>query len=110
MSPPPLDETKWSAYMRDFLRICLVKDPWLRPSTDELLSHPFITDNNTEGERVRARDAFLDILLPFRAEKAAEVQPETLLTVPSSNREEDMHIGKKGRSLTYIEKKHKVLK
>lgn len=39
---PEIDELRWSQEMRDFLKICLVKDPYLRPSTEELMNHPFI--------------------------------------------------------------------
>ena len=48
LGPPPLDENKWSQKMQDFLRICLVKDPVLRPSTEELMMHPWITTDNDE--------------------------------------------------------------
>lgn len=85
LGPPPLDEQKWSSHMRDFLRICLVKDPVLRPSADELMSHNFIILNNTEEDRERARQAFLKILLPFRMEKATEARPETVLNATEHN-------------------------
>jgi serine/threonine protein kinase len=42
VTPPELDENQWSKEMRDFLQICLVKDPILRPTAEELLAHPFI--------------------------------------------------------------------
>ncbi len=64
--------------MQDFLQICLIKDPVLRPNTDELLLHPFITKGNTDAERESARKAFINLLKPFRESKKNE-QPETIL-------------------------------
>ena len=84
MSPPEIDENKWSASMRDFLQICLLKDPVLRPSTDELLNHPFITTGNSEAEREACRKEFIKILLPFRTAKAKD-QPETVLMAAGTN-------------------------
>jgi serine/threonine protein kinase len=63
--------------MRDFLRICLVKDPVLRPASDELMTHPWITNNNGEAEQQTARDAFLKLLLDYRSKK--QLEPETIL-------------------------------
>ena len=63
--------------MQDFLRICLVKDPVLRPSSDELMSHPWITTDNGDHEQTAAREAFLDLLLEYRATK--QVEPDNIL-------------------------------
>jgi serine/threonine protein kinase len=84
MSPPEIDEDKWSASMRDFLQICLLKDPVLRPNTDELLKHPFITKGNSDAEREACRKEFLKILLPFRNAKSRDL-PETVLMVAGAN-------------------------
>ena len=48
---------KWTEDFRSFVRACLVKDPETRPSTEVLLTHPFI-------ERVEesAKDDFSDYL------------------------------------------------
>ena len=43
MNPPEIDPLRWSQYMRDFVKICLTKDPKDRPTVVELLKHPFIT-------------------------------------------------------------------
>jgi serine/threonine protein kinase len=79
VAPPELDPSMWSSQMRDYLKICLVKDHYLRPSTDELLEHPFITESNTDVERELAREQFLSILLPFRQSKSEQPIPETVL-------------------------------
>ncbi len=43
MNPPEIDPIRWSQNMRDFVKICLTKDPKERPSVDDLMKHPFIT-------------------------------------------------------------------
>ncbi len=81
--------------MRDFLRICLVKDPVLRPSSDELMSHPWITKINTEEEMKAAREAFLKILIPFRETK---IDPEKILIASSAKKPNDHSILEPSRS------------
>eukprot|EP01087_Luapelamoeba_hula_P013335 TRINITY_DN380_c0_g1_i1.p1 TRINITY_DN380_c0_g1~~TRINITY_DN380_c0_g1_i1.p1 ORF type:complete len:410 (-),score=71.83 TRINITY_DN380_c0_g1_i1:172-1401(-) len=45
---PDLKEpSKWSPTFREFVNLCLEKDPEKRPSADELLSHPFM--NTAQG-------------------------------------------------------------
>lgn len=72
LAAPEIDTIKWSKNMRDFLKICLVKDHLLRPSTQELLQHPFITENYSEELRELAKQQFLNILIPFRIKKQQE--------------------------------------
>lgn len=69
LAAPEIDEIQWSPDMRDFLKICLVKDPYLRPNTEELMHHPFIQMQSSPEDIENARQEFLKILLPFRAEK-----------------------------------------
>ncbi|KAK1923555.1 kinase-like domain-containing protein [Papiliotrema laurentii] len=40
--PPQLDENKFSRTFRDFVSLCLQRDPRLRPSARDLLKHKFI--------------------------------------------------------------------
>ena len=47
MNPPEIDNKKWSQNMRDFVRICLTKDPKERPSAEELIEHPFLADEKS---------------------------------------------------------------
>lgn len=41
--PPPIKQ-KWSNEFRDFVKLCLTKDPAMRPDAGELLQHPFLKD------------------------------------------------------------------
>ena len=49
VNPPEIDPGKWSATLRDFLKLCLTKDPYERPSVDDLLKHPFIKNMNYQA-------------------------------------------------------------
>ena len=50
MTPPEIDPKKWSKDMREFVKICLTKDPKERPSAEELLEHPFMKDANARRQ------------------------------------------------------------
>jgi hypothetical protein len=55
LDPPQLGEDRgWSAEFRDFVRLCLMKDPERRASVDDLLSHAWM---DGVGERVLQRKA-----------------------------------------------------
>lgn len=58
--PPPTlrDKFKWSSEFREFLGICLVKEPERRASVSRLLSHPFLEYNVGES----AREEFVEFL------------------------------------------------
>lgn len=57
--PPLREPSKWSAEMNDFVSKCLLLDLKTRPTSDQLLSHPFLS----KGEKV-----FL-LLFQFVAER-----------------------------------------
>ena len=43
--PPTLDHPgRWSEHFNDFLKKCLVKDSNKRPSVEDLLKYPFVTE------------------------------------------------------------------
>ena len=50
MTPPEIDPKKWSKEMREFVKICLTKDPKERPSAEELLQHPFMRDSQARKQ------------------------------------------------------------
>ena len=56
---PTLSPSKhWSAYFKDFVDSCLNKNPSERPTTTELLSHPFILSNTS----IHAKQNFSEYL------------------------------------------------
>lgn len=64
--PPKLDHpSKWSKEFNDFLTKSLVKDPQQRPTTDVLLSLPFIS-GNLDCKPIK------DLLLEYKAEVVEE--------------------------------------
>ncbi|XP_054261410.1 serine/threonine-protein kinase 10 isoform X2 [Macrosteles quadrilineatus] len=64
--PPKLDQpSKWSKNFNDFIAKALVKDPTQRPTSDELLKHPFIAPD-LDVKPVR------DLLLEYKAEVVEE--------------------------------------
>lgn len=72
-TPPTLKEpAKWSKDFNDFVGLCLQKDPTTRPSAEELLKHPFITQATSTSESVLA--ALVEASLPKleEARKAAK--------------------------------------
>jgi serine/threonine protein kinase len=85
LNPPEVDENRWSPHMRSFLQLCFLKDPVLRPSTSELLNHPFLKEGSTDLEIEHSRQEFLKILLPFREAKSKEAAPETILMAAGAN-------------------------
>ncbi|KAJ3136531.1 hypothetical protein HK100_001674, partial [Physocladia obscura] len=62
MDPPQLKDTHWSSEFRDFLNLCLQKNPEFRPSAKLLLQHPFIKNS--------AQDPGVAVALIARAKNA----------------------------------------
>ncbi|XP_066267341.1 mitogen-activated protein kinase kinase kinase kinase 4-like isoform X2 [Branchiostoma lanceolatum] len=55
--PPRLKSKKWSKKFVSFVENCLVKNYHQRPSTEQLLKHPFIRDQPTERQvRIQLKD------------------------------------------------------
>lgn len=64
--PPKLDQPgKWSKEFNDFIAKALIKDPASRPTSDDLLKHPFIS-RNLDPKPVR------DLLLEYKADVVEE--------------------------------------
>jgi len=54
---PDLKEpNKWSSGLKDFLKICLQRDPFDRPTSSNLLSHPFLLNSCSNVELVKVAD------------------------------------------------------
>ncbi|XP_060599497.1 serine/threonine-protein kinase 10-like isoform X2 [Ruditapes philippinarum] len=69
--PPSLDsKRKWSGNFHDFLKQCLIKDPEQRPTAEELLRHPFIS--NPPNKKV-----ILDLISESKAEVVETVEDLT---------------------------------
>lgn len=68
--PPSLAQpSKWSKEFKDFLSLCLIKDPNQRPTSEELLKHPFIA-NSTDRKPLK------DLISEYKAEVVEEVTEE----------------------------------
>mmetsp|Transcript_33674 Transcript_33674/g.49441 ORF Transcript_33674/g.49441 Transcript_33674/m.49441 type:complete len:250 (-) Transcript_33674:3051-3800(-) len=48
------DDTRWSVEFKDFLSVCLKKDPSERPSCKDLLYHPFLSRTDAGDKQVIA--------------------------------------------------------
>lgn len=71
--PPSLEQPKkWSADLKDFVAKCLVKDPKLRPTTVELLEHPFM-----KNKLARDKTAICDLIMESKAEVVEVVEDLT---------------------------------
>jgi len=55
-SPPRLSMNLFGDALRDFVNICLQKNPKARPTPDLLVRHPFILQNNTENQSTIVKD------------------------------------------------------
>lgn len=56
-SAPKLKSKKWSKKFHSFVDQCLIKDYHTRPSTEQLLKHPFIRDQPQERQvRIQIKD------------------------------------------------------
>eukprot|EP01029_Cantina_marsupialis_P014089 TRINITY_DN311_c2_g1_i2.p1 TRINITY_DN311_c2_g1~~TRINITY_DN311_c2_g1_i2.p1 ORF type:complete len:461 (+),score=134.32 TRINITY_DN311_c2_g1_i2:1177-2559(+) len=74
--PPPKlsDAGKWSNEFNDFIATCLIKDPAKRPTSQELLSHPFVREpinqiQQANGRSLVIRDmvrANIDAIIEYR--------------------------------------------
>ncbi|KAH9363045.1 hypothetical protein HPB48_014173 [Haemaphysalis longicornis] len=68
--PPTLAQpSKWSKEFKEFLALCLIKDPNQRPSSEELLKHPFIAS-------CIDRKPLKDLISEYKAEVVEEVTEE----------------------------------
>lgn len=68
--PPSLAQpSKWSKEFKEFLALCLTKDPNQRPTSEELLKHPFVAN-------CIDRKPLKDLISEYKAEVVEEVTEE----------------------------------
>eukprot|EP00457_Paulinella_chromatophora_P008221 gb/GEZN01008251.1/.p1 GENE.gb/GEZN01008251.1/~~gb/GEZN01008251.1/.p1 ORF type:complete len:410 (-),score=51.26 gb/GEZN01008251.1/:221-1363(-) len=78
-SPPPTlpDPENWSNRFISFLANCLVKDPSLRPSAEQLLKHPFISNAGRITVLQRLVEANLPAIEEYRKDNWERQQNDT---------------------------------
>ena len=71
--PPKLKSKKWSKKFHSFAEQCLIKDYQARPSTEQLLKHPFIRDQPNERQvRIQIKDYIDRMKKSKRQERESE--------------------------------------
>jgi len=68
--PPTLDDPRFSKPFRDFVALCLQRDPLARPSAKDLLKHPFIR----KARKTSYLTELIDRLDRWKAETEGEGQ------------------------------------
>ncbi|GAA5840955.1 hypothetical protein JCM9279_001272 [Rhodotorula babjevae] len=68
--PPTLDDPRFSKPFRDFVALCLQRDPLARPSAKDLLKHPFIR----KARKTSYLTELIDRLDRWKAETEGEAQ------------------------------------
>jgi len=72
-APPKLKSKKWSKKFHSFVEQCLIKDYQARPSTEQLLKHPFIRDQPQERQvRIQIKDYIDRMKKSKRQERESE--------------------------------------
>lgn len=67
--PPTLQNPKrWSSQFSDFIRLCLTKDPNKRPTTAQLLQHPFTAQSRCDVTAIK------HLLAEYKADIVEEVE------------------------------------
>jgi serine/threonine protein kinase len=73
-APPKLKSKKWSKKFHSFVEQCLIKDYQSRPSTEQLLKHPFIRDQPQERQvRIQIKDYIDRMKKSKRQERESEM-------------------------------------
>lgn len=79
--PPTLpNPEKWSKDFNDFLKVCLVKNPELRPSATELFEHPFIKKAGAKSIIASLVEECMKEIDDYREQEAKESEDGTLVS------------------------------
>jgi len=90
-SPLLKEQDKWSKEFHDFLKLCLNKDPNLRPNAKELQNHPFI-------KRAEGKDYLLKALVTRNLPKLTEARKKKKAEASQDSTEENKHRSTLGRA------------
>lgn len=94
-APPKLKSKKWSKKFHSFIEQCLIKDHQTRPSTDQLLKHPFIRDQPQERQvRIQIKDYIDRMKKAKRAEREAEAALAAQVSQAANNQMQRQQVSK----------------
>jgi len=71
-SEPPALESRFSTHFKDFVKVCLQKDPTKRPTASELMKHPFIRNAPAATTLRQLLTENMDRIEAWREQKAKE--------------------------------------
>jgi serine/threonine protein kinase len=94
-SPTFREPDEWSADIKDFVAKCLQKDPTVRPSAAELITHPFLQQQPTPDVLRSAMMNALEIKKKQNIEKENEAQQAQQLVAESPKRAQSPETEKK---------------
>uniref|UniRef100_A0A8B9WGZ8 non-specific serine/threonine protein kinase n=1 Tax=Bos mutus grunniens TaxID=30521 RepID=A0A8B9WGZ8_BOSMU len=125
--PPRLKSKKWSKKFFSFIEGCLVKNYMQRPSTEQLLKHPFIRDQPNERQvRIQLKD-HIDRTRKKRGEKdeteyeysgseeeeeeapEQEGEPSSIVNVPSTLRRDFLRLQQENKERSEALRRQQLL-
>ncbi len=90
---PKLKSKKWSKKFHSFVDQCLIKDHQMRPSTEQLLKHPFIRDQPQERQvRIQMKDYIDRVKKSKRQEREQEAAMAQAAAHAQANQMGQQHV------------------